>query len=318
MHRANLNFMPVLDKLEKLPSKSIKKFLISCDARSSTNCLKTYYIQYKTLHRKKYTQNSYITCTICKVTKIGLEKRKYFFDQNALNVIDSRPKAYFLGFMAADGSVFFNKKNNGTSIRLKLKDEDGYILYPLFKSVLGKQLPSVKTVSKRKYFDKRLNRWRTDGVQHSLMVSSFTLANDIIGHLKYSRYEQKTFCCQLPTFNNDELFFEFFRGVLDGDGWIANTNYTDFVVTITGASLLLPQLCKRLKKYNIQSNIHGLKLNINGRNAINLLRMIYGTVDYKRDVVLKRKYKLYKYWNNVYTQLDAGKISSVAGRNTTK
>jgi hypothetical protein len=58
-------------------------------------------------------------------------KSKYSYDENFFEIIDSEEKAYWLGFLLADGN------NTKRTLRFRLKLEDKYILERFLKSING-------------------------------------------------------------------------------------------------------------------------------------------------------------------------------------
>lgn len=68
--------------------------------------------------------------------------RQVQIDHEYFNIINSEPKAYFLGLITADGSVIkYQKSKNGFSyiLRLELKVEDKYLL-EIFANELNSNL----------------------------------------------------------------------------------------------------------------------------------------------------------------------------------
>lgn len=111
--------------------------------------------------------------------------------------IDSIGKAYFLGFMIADGNV---GKDN--SIRIELQAKDKYIL-ELFSDELGLN-------NKLKYSN------RNDKETYTLTFKSLKTKKDLS---QLTVTPNKTFTVQLPLISI-ELMPHLIRGIIDGDGWI--------------------------------------------------------------------------------------------------
>lgn len=59
-----------------------------------------------------------------KINRLGLKKSKYTYNSNYFNVIDTPEKAYWLGFIAADGCVSINSKTNSGELTIKLQISD--------------------------------------------------------------------------------------------------------------------------------------------------------------------------------------------------
>ena len=147
--------------------------------------------------------------TICRIVKrLGgslrpakVNKRKYnIIDENWLNEIDSEAKAYFLGFMYADGCVL--EKRNRFNITLHVKDID--ILYK-FESFFFNVKPGSTFcfVKNEPYVN--------------FGITNLNIKNDLI---KHGCVPRKTFKLFFPSHLSAELVRHFIRGVFDGDGSI--------------------------------------------------------------------------------------------------
>jgi len=133
--------------------------------------------------------------------------RKYRLKENFFETINSEEKAYFLGFLFADGHNNTQKKQ--ISLQLACKDKEildqfNKIIYldekPLYfrkgKAVLIKGKPANRTDS------------------YCLEINSTKISDDL-AHLGCVR--QKTIKCFPPTLKL-EFFKHFLRGYFDGDG----------------------------------------------------------------------------------------------------
>jgi len=123
--------------------------------------------------------------------------RKYHLDDRYFETIDSEEKAYWLGFLAGDGSI----TNDGgtTKIRLCLAGVDLDHLNK-YKKAVG--WTGRTNISRGKYF--------TVGFRSKLMAEDLE---------KYTITERKTFTVRFPEIEKD-LERHFIRGVFDADGCI--------------------------------------------------------------------------------------------------
>jgi len=121
--------------------------------------------------------------------------RKYSLDQNYFEKIDSQEKAYFLGFLYADGYVTKEK----SIIRLNLQKRDKEIL-ERFKILLKTKNPLYKT---------------HEGKTLILSIWSKKIKQDLIDK---GCMPQKTFKLTFPHWLNEDLKKHFIRGFVDGDG----------------------------------------------------------------------------------------------------
>ena len=143
--------------------------------------------------------------------------RKHSIDESFFENIDTEEKAYWLGFIMADGTVIKTNKDssyNRLKIGLCLKDEDHLIK---FKN-------SIKTTSDIKYYTTKENNSSYSGANYThcyLNCDSIKLASDLI---KHNCIPNKTDFCTIPNIPS-ELIHHFIRGYFDGDGSISI--YTD-------------------------------------------------------------------------------------------
>lgn len=122
--------------------------------------------------------------------------RKYKLVENFFEIIDSEEKAYFLGFLFADGYV--NEKNNVVDITIHHKDKE--ILDALVESIYPEGRPLM--VVKREYV--------------RLVINSSKFVADLV---KHGCVQAKTFVLKFP--HIPEIFQrDFIRGYFDGDGSI--------------------------------------------------------------------------------------------------
>lgn len=137
-----------------------------------------------------------------------MRKRKYKFDEDYFEIIDNAEKAYWLGFIAADGYITKKQKGKGQNIfGITLHERE-----PLEK--LLKCLNSDKVIlsydwsqSKNKYSDK---------TEYKLLFVSNKMVSDLE---KNGIVERKTFKLKFPHgIINKSLYSHYVRGYFDGDG----------------------------------------------------------------------------------------------------
>lgn len=151
------------------------------------------------------------------------------FNQNIFDLIDTEEKAYWLGFLYADGAI----SKNSNTIEISLKSADIEHLKK-FKKFL--QTPADIKISKVKIKEKEYERCR-------IMVTSKHLKEHLI---KLGCPPQKSL---ILTFPNDlqvpkNLIKHFIRGYVDGDGSINYTRNGRFQVSITGTKEFLSGIQK--------------------------------------------------------------------------
>ena len=175
---------------------------------------------------------------IRKAGRESLVSNKDFFEN-----IDTEEKAYFLGFIVADGSIGIYK--NIKTFQIMLQSQDKYILEKL-RTLLGYNI--------EKYDEKKDSIIVTQGNlkyskskdEYALSISCSKIYDDLYSHGIYPR---KTFNTSIPSGIPDNLFRHFVRGLFDGDGCITNnTGYNTKRIVFYGQNSLLEPLQNKLKE----------------------------------------------------------------------
>lgn len=184
-----------------------------------------------------------LKCSISKVTntwaKYGLKgktKRIYpINNQDYFSTINTPSKAYFLGFIAADGCVYKRKKYNQQGVlRLQIIKEDEAILQ-ILKNELGTDIPLHYH----------------SGKYVSLEICCEQIYQDLN---ELGLHERKTYENAIPNGIPNDLFKYFIRGYFDGDGTIStNTtlNPNQVNIAISGYENNLQKIINYLKAQNI-------------------------------------------------------------------
>ena len=184
----------------------------------------------------------------------------------SLNKIDSNLKGYFLGLLVTDGWISNNR------VFLDLTDKD--VMEFLSKSI------NVNLTSRKRKNCKRSYRF------------SITYKNILEDVSRYGLIKNKTYILPPPQFFEDELKYlpMFFRGVIDGDGWISKNGKEFF---ISSASKNFIWYCKQ----TLESVFEMDNLNIKNNNNFFILRShkqknieILKNKIYCFDFGMKRKY----------------------------
>lgn len=143
--------------------------------------------------------------------------RKYKHDRHYFDVIDTEPKAYFLGLLYADGNVFQDV------VSIALQQPDKSILNKLKKALkyTGPIIPVKKSGG-------RQPQWK-------LTITSSELAQ---GLSKWGLIPNKGFHLLFPVLP-DALYPHFIRGYFDGDGCIYINKKQDYLFSLVGTHELL-------------------------------------------------------------------------------
>lgn len=172
----------------------------------------------------------------------GLKKRcgipdckKYSCEDRYFETIDREEKAYWLGFLAADGCVMDGRQKR---VILKLSDTD--------KDHLCKFRDAIRS-NTILYTEVRLGKYHQELVNNKVVISSIPMVIDLERHGITPR---KTFTLKYPVQSlSPELNKHFIRGYFDGDGSVGLYG-NQMIVSILGTM-------------DIINNIKGI-LNIGG------------------------------------------------------
>lgn len=134
--------------------------------------------------------------------------RRYTFNEHVFDVIDTEEKAYWLGFLMADG---YNHESK-TCVALRLQEEDVEVLECL-KAFL--QYNGVITRYSRITNTNHLHRTYCELSLYSPVFSKSLAEKGCV--------QGKTYTLQFPEYLPKHLVHHFIRGLFDGDGCISIT-----------------------------------------------------------------------------------------------
>ena len=126
-------------------------------------------------------------------------KRKYELNENFFDVIDTEEKAYWLGFLYADG--YNNEKRHEIKLRLAIQDEK-FLLK--FRDII---YPNK---------DRPLYYFKNNSACEVYIISKH-MSEQLA---KHGCVQAKTFKLSFPKWIDDKLMHHFIRGLFDGDGSI--------------------------------------------------------------------------------------------------
>ena len=125
-------------------------------------------------------------------------KRKNY-NENYFEKIDTKDKAYFLGFIFADGCVIFDPIKYRYKLTIKIHSKDKHILDSLISSINGEMMV-----------------WENKTEFSQVSLSGKKIVSDLI---KLGAKPNKTFDLQYPDID-EKLEKHFLRGYFDGDGCV--------------------------------------------------------------------------------------------------
>lgn len=144
----------------------------------------------------------------------GNHYRKYFHDFDFFENIDTEEKAYWLGFMFADGYIVNNENRYG-------EDEFGLTLAEDSLDSIEKFKKSLQATNPIRY-DKSKEKGQTSV---KLVLRSQKTVNDLIDK---GCVKQKSLILQPPKKVPEKLLSHFIRGFFDGDGSLMKYNYNNY------------------------------------------------------------------------------------------
>jgi DNA-binding transcriptional regulator WhiA len=147
--------------------------------------------------------------------------RKYDVNHHFFDVIDTEEKAYWLGFLAADGYV--TTKEDKVGLSLGIKDHEHL---QKFAKAIESTYP-IGTYKTSGYADTEYCR---------LIVTSKPMKSALI---KHGLTEKKTLILKYPDTVPMELEHHFIRGYFDGDGSLAKDGNGGYQIKICGTEAIL-------------------------------------------------------------------------------
>ena len=185
--------------------------------------------------------------------------RKYFVDEEYFSIIDTEDKAYWLGFLYADGYVL--EKNNTLIAGLTLKDLDH--------------------IEKFKYDIKSTHLIKNATTKNNYQFNIYN--NNFTKHLvNQGCIPRKSFKIEFPKLK-DTLENHFIRGYFDGDGSVSATDKTLQLTICCASEKFLFDLVEKmkinanLKRYKIYKRKDGLLIYVNssGEDILNIRKYLY-------------------------------------------
>jgi len=168
---------------------------------------------------------------------IHVKKEKYTVDSNYFNEIDSEEKAYWLGFLYADGYVRLRHKGGHLKLKLCTKDK---CHIELFK----------QHIKSNQLIKDDVELFKKDGKEYKSFASTLNIYNlNLVNCLiKHGCVQNKTQKIRFPEID-ESLKYHFIRGYFDGDGCIHKRKIYEnlFCITIVSNNNFCRDLLNILK-----------------------------------------------------------------------
>ena len=174
--------------------------------------------------------------------KRGVKSRgnkKYVINESFFEEIDTSDKAYFLGFLYADG--YIDEKRGQVELTLQSKDKE--ILEKLSKAISSDKPLTYKKAKKH---------WKTGNMEsdsYRLYIKNRKMSQDLI---KLGMRQNKSFTLEWPNCVPDNLIWHFIRGYFDGDGCIYYKTEKGNGTAVSSNIISSPSFISELSKFLIK------------------------------------------------------------------
>lgn len=158
------------------------------------------------------------------------------YNRSYFKVIDTEEKAYWFGFIAADGCITRNNSN----LEIGLKSSDNGHLKKFLKAIGGED-----SMIRYKYCKAGINNKFYETAR--VTIASKEMCNDLIANgLTSNKSSNLLFPTNIPK----QLIQHYLRGYIDGDGWVgvAGKESTGFVYYNVGV-IATYEFCNSLSDY---------------------------------------------------------------------
>jgi intein-encoded DNA endonuclease-like protein len=198
---------------------------------------------------------------ILRENSIKLTNRRYNVDKEYFDDVNTEEKAYWLGFLFADG--YIRERKYGNSLEMKLSEKDENHLH-LFRKHLKSNHKIIKGINKTKC---------KSGISESRICHLAIYSNELVKSIKNKgMHSKKTFTIDKPNIDKN-LINHFIRGYFDGDGSFsfnpkkyinktqivsASVNFIDFIINELKENQIEIRLYSNIK-LQIQNKIDNLK-----------------------------------------------------------
>lgn len=157
-----------------------------------------------------------------------IEKRKtthlYKANYRAFQTIDTPEKAYWLGFLAADGCVYVRPENAAVKVQLSVKDINHL---KKFKQFMDSNV-NIKTIVQN-------NGFSNNTEVAVITFNSMDMATDLIDK---GVVPKKSLILQPPKID-PEFYLPFIKGYFDGDGSLFQTQQGEWGISFLGTKEML-------------------------------------------------------------------------------
>lgn len=233
---------------------------------------------------KKYNVSRTVITRVLKENNIELNhtNRKYYGDYNIFETINTKQKAYWLGFIAADGCNYSREQNASIIISINQKDIQHLEKFKKF----------VNTNAEIKTFTQNTG-YSNNTPMCKIVLNSKKMSQDLSN---LGIVPRKSLILQPPKIN-PQFYLSFILGYFDGDGSIYKIQtQNQYGISIVGTKEILEwinsilNISSHLEKRN-QNNKNNYYLRCGGvQKPYVIMKQLYDNVD----IHLDRKYRIFQ------------------------
>lgn len=216
--------------------------------------------------------------------------KKYPLNDNYFSNIDTPEKAYWLGFIAADGCIL-ERENSGSVLSFNLNYKD--------KAHLEKFLQSINSSAIIK--EQKGSGFGENSTIAHLEINSTLMINDL---KKYGIISKKSLILEPPIGKiNEKYYYAYIKGYFDGDGTIYKSS-SNFIIGFCGTYEMLNWIKEQLNINNklekrCENEKNSYYFRVGGtRKVLQILNSFYFSsyisLDRKMELVLELKSRLEK------------------------
>ena len=235
----------------------------------------------------RYSVAKYLEEQNIKITK-GNHHRKYIHQFDYFETIDTEEKAYWLGFMFADGYIVdYSNRYGEDKFGITLHSDDVETLERFRESI--KSTNPITDVSSN---GRSLRR---------IIMSSQKTVDDLISH---GCVKQKSLILKPPINIPDNLIHHFIRGFFDGDGSIfwnksefehhKTWNTPSYAISITSTKEMIEWIIEQVGFGNLKKEERREKTWYYRQGGNNKARAFCEYIYKDATIFMERKYKLYQ------------------------
>ena len=216
------------------------------------------------------------------------KRRVYTLIEDFFENLNSEPKGYFLGLLAADG----NLSTTQNSVRISLHEKD--------KKILDSFIKHLNYTKPLKYLIKSKTDWNRSN-QYLIEISSQTFRKSLE---KYGLHPNKSLTMLFPNNIPEDFLHHYILGYFDGDGCISvNKKLNKAEISIAGSQSFCNSLCEIFNNINIKavvakhSSANCYYTRVKEIQSIkNLYNYMYNNKNIKSTIYLDRKKDKFDNW----------------------